>query len=99
MSGLPRPAQLWEKTQRLARWGNAGAKPSETPREFASRLQRDIAGADDTAHIAAAYERSRFGHKELDEEETERLDAAWVNVRNTLLRRVLRLKPRANHHE
>ena len=94
MGGLSRPAQLWEKTQRLAKWGKAGGAASETPREFASRLRRDVPGADDVGYLAAAYERSRFGRKELSEDETERLDAAWVSVRNTLLRRALRLRPR-----
>jgi len=94
ISGLSRPAQLWEKTQRLAKWGKAGAAASETPREFASRLRRDVPGAEDVGYLSAAYERSRFGQKELSEDEAERLDAAWVSVRNTLLRRVLRLRPR-----
>ena len=94
LGGLPRPAQLWEKTQRLARWGNAAARPSETPREFAGRLAQETPDAGGAAYLAAAYERSRFGQKELTEEETEQLDAAWSGVRSSLLRRVLRLKPR-----
>jgi hypothetical protein len=94
MGGLAHPAQLWEKTQRLARWGNHGAQANETPREFAGRLERDVPGADGAAYIAAAYERSRFGQKEMTEEETEKLDAAWAGLRNTLMRSVLRLKPR-----
>jgi transglutaminase-like putative cysteine protease len=94
LGGLSRPAQLWEKTQRLARWGKASGARSETPREFASRLRRDVDGADDVGVLAAAYERNRFGHKDLSEDETERLESAWVNVRNTLLRRVLRLRTR-----
>jgi hypothetical protein len=94
LGGLSRPAQFWEKTQRLAKWGKAGGPSSETPREFASRLRRDIAGADDVGVLAAAYERNRFGQKDLSEDETERLESAWINVRNTLLRRVLRLRTR-----
>ncbi len=94
IGGLSRPAQLWEKTQRLAKWGKAGGAASETPREFAARLRRDVPGADGVGYLAAAYERSCFGRTELLEDETERLDAAWVSVRNTLLRRVLRLRPR-----
>ncbi len=94
LRGLSRPAQLWEKTQRLARWGKASGTPAETPREFAWRLRRDVAGADDVGVLAAAYERNRFGQKELNEDESERLESAWVNVRNTLLRRVLRLRSR-----
>lgn len=95
LAGLPRSAQLWEKTQRLAKWGNASSRPSETPREFASRLSGTIADAGDTAYLAEAYERARFGQKELSEDENERLETAWTAVRNRLLRRVLRLKPRA----
>jgi transglutaminase-like putative cysteine protease len=94
LGGLTRPAQLWEKTQRLARWGKVGGSPAETPREFAARMRRDVPGAEDAGVLAAAYERNRFGQKELSEDESEQLDVAWVTVRNTLLRRVLRLRPR-----
>ena len=94
IGGLSHPAQLWEKTQRLARWGKAGGAASETPREFSARLRRDVPGSDGVGYLAAAYERSCFGQKELSDDEMERLDAAWVSVRNTLLRRVLRLRPR-----
>jgi hypothetical protein len=58
-------------------------------------MRRDVPGADDAGVLAAAYERNRFGQKELSEDESEQLDAAWVSVRNSLLRRVLRLRPRA----
>jgi hypothetical protein len=95
LAGLPRPAQFWEKTQRLARWGKAGAAVSETPREFAARLRRDVEGAGDIGVLAAAYERNRFGQKDLSEDEAERLDAAWISVRNSLLRRVFRIRTRA----
>lgn len=93
LGGLPRPVQLWEKTQRLARAGKSAARPTETPREFARRLRVEVprTGSDAT-YLAAAYERSRFGHKELDEEETERLESAWQTVRNELLRRALRFR-------
>jgi transglutaminase-like putative cysteine protease len=94
LAGLPRPVQLWTKTQRLARWGRAGATPSETPREFSRRLRRDVPGAVEVVVLAAAYERAEFGHKELGEDEAERLESAWSSTRNSLLRRVLRLKPR-----
>jgi transglutaminase-like putative cysteine protease len=94
LGGLSRPAQLWEKTQRLAKWGKAAGPPSETPREFAWRLRRDVDGAGEVSVIASAYERTRFGQKALSEDETERLESAWVSVRNTLLRRVLRLRTR-----
>jgi hypothetical protein len=94
MAGLTRPAQLWEKTQRLARWGKLGAQTSETPREFASRLRDGVPGTDGARYLAAAYERSRFGQKALSEDETERLETEYTSVRNQLLRRVFRLRPK-----
>jgi len=90
LAGLPQPAQVWEKTLRLARWGKAGARPSETPREFASRLRDLVPGTEEVGYLAAAYERSTFGQKQISEDESERLELAWRNVRNRLLRRVLR---------
>jgi hypothetical protein len=94
MGGLSRPAQLWEKTQRLARWGKAGGGVSETPREFAVRINRDVPDADGVGKLAATYERAEFGGKPLDDDATEQLESAYANVRNALLRRVLRLRPR-----
>jgi transglutaminase-like putative cysteine protease len=90
LAGLPQPAQVWEKTLRLARWGKAGARPSETPREFATRLTEVVPGTDDVRYLAATYERSTFGQKQISDEESERVELAWRNVRNRLLRRVLR---------
>lgn len=90
LGGLPRPVQLWEKTQRLARIARAAGKPSDTPREFAARLRDTVPGTEASAYMAAQFERSRFGQKELSEEETERLETAWSSVRNQLLRRIFR---------
>lgn len=94
MGGLSRPAQMWEKTQRLARLGKAGARPQETPREFAARLSAAVPGTGGARSIASAYERVQFGQKSVDEDEAERLETAWVAVRNALLRRILRLRPK-----
>jgi transglutaminase-like putative cysteine protease len=94
MGGLSHPSRLWEKTLRLAALGKVGARASETPREFAARLRRDVEGAGAAGYVAAKYEGARFGQKQLSEEETEKLDAAWASLRNALLRRVLRLRSR-----
>jgi hypothetical protein len=94
LGGLPRPAQLWEKTVRLATLANARPQPHETPREFAARLRRDVPGTDGVACIASTYERTRFGQKPLSDDEAERLEAAWSSARTGLLRRAVRLKPR-----
>jgi transglutaminase-like putative cysteine protease len=93
LGGLARPAQLWEKTIRLATLGKVRPHATETPREFAVRLRRDVPGAGGVAYIAATYERTRFGQKPLSDDDAERLEAAWKSARNGLLRRVLRLKP------
>jgi transglutaminase-like putative cysteine protease len=90
LAGLSRPSQVWEKTLRLATLGRARPHPWETPREFATRLGHEVPQARDAAYLASAYERSRFGSKELDSDEAERLESAWRTVRNALLRRVFR---------
>ena len=90
LAGEPRPAQLWRKTQRLARWSRAGGPPSETPREFAQRLAREVPGAGEAVVLASGYERTAFGRKALGEDEQARMEMAWVRVRNSLLRRFLR---------
>ena len=92
--GLQRPAQLWEKTVRLATLGKAGPHEQETPREFAARLRREVPGSDAAGYLAATYERTRFGQKQLSEDESERLESAWSSLRASLLRRALRMRPR-----
>jgi|CXWL01.1.fsa_nt_gi transglutaminase-like putative cysteine protease len=92
MSGLSRPAQLWEKTVRLATLGNARPSVSETPREFAARLRREVPGTDAAGYVAAKYEGARFGQKAISEDEAEKLESAWSSLRAALLRRALRLK-------
>lgn len=94
LARMPRPVQVWEKTQRLAAIGKASAQPSETPAEFAARLRRDVPGTDAAGFLAATYERARFGHKPLSEDESERIESAWASVRGALLRRALRLRSR-----
>jgi transglutaminase-like putative cysteine protease len=95
LGGASRPVQLWEKTMRLASLGKRGPQPSETPAEFATRLRRDVPGTDAAGYLAARYERSRFGKKQLTDEETERIESAWASVRGALLRHALRLRPRS----
>lgn len=94
LAGLSQPAQVWEKTVRLSRLGNTPPAPSETPREFAARLQRDVPGADAAGFIAARYDTDRFGHKPLAPDDEEKLESAWSSLRNALVRKALRLKPR-----
>jgi len=87
--GLDEPARLWRKTQRLARWARAGGSPSETPREFAGRLRREVRDVGPVGQLADAYERTAFGAKQISEDERDSLQAAWRTVRNRLLARML----------
>jgi transglutaminase-like putative cysteine protease len=90
MGGLSRPAQLWEKTARLATLAGIRPKTHETPREFSARLGRAVDGAEGAGHLAAAYERTRFGQKQLSDDEAEGAESAWRSVRSALARRLLR---------
>jgi hypothetical protein len=93
LGGLSEPAKLWEKTVRLATLGRMKPEASETPREFAARLRRDVPGAGAAGYVAAQYENDRFGHKDMSDDEQERLEGAWSSLRSALVRRILRLKP------
>jgi transglutaminase-like putative cysteine protease len=92
LAGLPLPVQIWEKTLRLAGWARVGVSPEETPMEYARRLESQLPEAEDVSYLADAFLRSRYGHKELKEEEVERLRTAWKGVRNGLFARLFRWK-------
>lgn len=89
VAGLPYSQQLWEKTVRLATWSGNGPQTGQTPAEFARDLDRRLYGAEDISVLAAAYNRSRFGGREPEEEKT-RLSDVWPQLRNTLLASIVR---------
>lgn len=93
MSGLDYPAQLWEKTVRLATWLRLGPKPHQTPTEYTRSLRRALPDA--TAGVETvtdSYLRARYGNHELTPPEREQLDDTWPSLRNRLIKRVLRWK-------
>ncbi|HYM16559.1 MAG TPA: transglutaminase domain-containing protein [Dehalococcoidia bacterium] len=90
MGGLARPAQLWEKTARLATLAGMRPRPSETPREFSARLASVVPGTQRATELAAAYERRAFGQQGAAGDDGERIETAWRGVRSALARRVLR---------
>jgi transglutaminase-like putative cysteine protease len=90
VAGLPYPQQLWEKTVRLAAWAGLPPQPGQTPFRFAETLSRRFRGVRDIDLLAAAYNRSRFGRKETDAEEKERLGRVWAHVRGPLAWEVIR---------
>jgi transglutaminase-like putative cysteine protease len=92
LGGYPYPVQIWEKTLRLARWSRIRPRPQETPREVIDRLRESLPEVEDLDYLGESYIRARYGHKELTEEERDRLKGVWNQARNTLLARLLRWK-------
>ncbi len=84
-AGLPYPQQLWEKTVRLASWAGMPPQQGQTPTEFARGLERSFRDVPDIELLAQSYNRSRFGHREPDEGERERLRGLWPRLRGALL--------------
>jgi transglutaminase-like putative cysteine protease len=84
VAGLPYSQQLWEKTVRLATWAGHGPRTGETPMEFAQGLKRRVHDAGDVSVLAKAYNRSRFGNREPEEEKAA-LTELWGPLRGALL--------------
>jgi transglutaminase-like putative cysteine protease len=84
VAGLPYSQQLWEKTVRLATWAGQGPRTGQTPSEFARSLKRNVRDSQEVSVLVVAYNRSRFGRQE-DEEERAALSELWPQLRNALL--------------
>lgn len=92
LSELDYPAQIWEKSIRLTSWLKLGPRADQTPSEYSSYLLRTLPRSEGIEVISTSYLRSRYGRKQLDEREQWRLTSAWVQLRNRLLRKLLRWK-------
>jgi transglutaminase-like putative cysteine protease len=90
LAGLPYPQQVWEKTVRLASWAGYPPAPGQTPASFARALARRHRGVPHVEDLAAAYNRSRFGHRDAEPGEAGRLERVWRQLRGPLLGEVLR---------
>ena len=90
VAGLPYPQQLWEKTVRLASWAGHPPRPGQTPADCARALARRHRGVRDIDYLARAYNRSRFGRKDSDAEESARLARIWAQLRGPLVWEVIR---------
>ena len=92
--------QRWAKVQRLSIWAGISPGPERTPLESASSLGRAIEGDESVGRLARSFTRERYGRAvgESDDGELERLDRAYREVRNRLVRlallRPLRLRRR-----
>lgn len=85
VAGLPYPQQLWEKTVRLAAWAGYPPQPGQTPADYARRLEKAFRGTPGISLLADAYNCSRFGRREVDAEERDRLERMWPHLRGALL--------------
>jgi len=95
LAGLSRPAEVLEKTRRLASWAGAGPHPSQTPREFLRSLQATLPDEPDLPVLSDAYERAEYGRQPLRAEDEAKLDALWRRLRPRLLKHMLRRRGRA----
>lgn len=90
VAGLSYPAQLWEKTLRLASWAGLRQKPQQTPREYAGTLAQEFPDIRGIHDLGEAYGRSQFGKKKLTPEEQRHLRGVWRRLRRALLGRLIR---------
>jgi hypothetical protein len=86
------PAQIWEKTLRLGRWTRIRPLPQDTPREAIARLHQHLPEVDDLDYISESYMKTRYGNKELSDDERSHLTQVWNKARNNLLTRLFRWK-------
>jgi hypothetical protein len=77
---------------RLSRWSRITTQPQETPREITKRLHREMPDVQDLDYLGESFIRSRYGQKELNDSDKERLAKVWKQVRGTLFPRIFRLK-------
>jgi hypothetical protein len=86
VAGLPYAQQVWAKTVRLAGWGGMRPEPGQTPHDFARRLgKRHLDIRDEIPTLADAYAKSRYGRRDLTEEEKQDLEGIWEEVRANLI--------------
>jgi hypothetical protein len=91
LRGLEPTARLWVSTSRLARWIGVRADPSTTPQEHAQRIDEMLGLGNLAVDLADEYTATRFGRKNLSDEQRERTVQAWKKLRNSLIRSALRI--------
>jgi transglutaminase-like putative cysteine protease len=92
LGGVAYPIQTWEKVLRLGRWTHIRPNPQETPREVMARLKKELPEVEDLDYLGETFIRARYGQKDLEPAERQRLTAVWNKVRNTLMARMVRWK-------
>ena len=91
LRGLEPTARLWVSATRLARWTGIPADPSTTPQEHARRIDERLGLGDLAVDLADQYTATRFGRKTLNDDQRESALQLWKRLRNSLVRRGLRI--------
>ena len=87
--------RAYTKMSRLGAWAGIKRGINQTPVEYALALSNALPTiATETQHVAWAYAGSRYGNREISEEESEELDQVWKSMRGSLFAKMLgRLLP------
>jgi hypothetical protein len=87
----PDPQIVFRNLSRLGALGALGPSAHQTPHQYGQRLEEALPQqGGQLSVIVNAYVRSRYGRKELTDQERLELDQAWLGVRLPLLLRILR---------
>lgn len=87
--------KAYTKMSRLGTWAGIQRGANQTPVEYATALSNAFPTiATGTQHIAWAFAGSRYGNREVSEEEAEELDQVWKSMRRSLFAKAMgRLLP------
>ena len=87
--------KAYTKMSRLGAWAGIKRGANQTPVEYATALSNAFPTiAPGTQQIAWAFAGSRYGNRDISEEETKELDQVWKGMRRSLFAKVLsRLLP------
>ena len=89
------PFGPFDRMCRLGGLAGIGPVATQTPQEYVGELARRFPSVEqEVALLGRQYSRARYGHKELEEDESEQLLRAWRRARRQLLLRVfVRTRP------
>ena len=89
------PFGPFDRMCRLGVLAGIGPAAAQTPQEYVAELARRFPSVEqEVALLGRQYSRARYGHKELEEDESEQLLRAWRRARRQLLFRVfVRTRP------
>jgi hypothetical protein len=96
---LPPRAKHWARVQRVGRWAGLQAEPEETASEWSRRTGEAVRREEAARTLAMAYERERYGRKDLDGTDDEEATGAYRSLRNRLFRRVVRRREQFDNGE